>query len=96
MSDNATTARLAEAVSDNRAANRFEVTVEGHTAVLLYERKPQSLVLIHTEVPPELRGRHLGDALAKAAIDSARAEGVRVVATCPFVQLYLRKHPPVD
>jgi predicted GNAT family acetyltransferase len=49
--------------------------------------------LVHTEVPPALRGRHLGDTLVKAAFDHARAERLRVVAVCPFVRAYLRKHP---
>lgn len=81
------------AVTDNRDASQFEIVVDGQTAVLVYRRKRRSLVLVHTEVPPALRGRHLANALAKAAIDSARAEGLQVVAVCPFVQAYLRKHP---
>jgi hypothetical protein len=31
--------------------------------------------------------------LVKAAIDSARAEGLRIIAVCPFVRAYLRRHP---
>ena len=81
-----------EAVSDNREAHRFELVVEGETAVLVYQRTPTSLILVHTEVPPPVRGRHLGDTLAQAAIDIAHAEGLRVVAVCPFVKAYLRKH----
>jgi predicted GNAT family acetyltransferase len=41
-----------------------------------------------------LRGRGLGDLLAKAGIDAARAEGLGLVVTCPFVRVYLKKHPP--
>ena len=80
-------------VTDNREARRFELVVDGQTAVLTYERTPTSLVLVHTEVPPSLRGRHLADALAKAAIDAGRAAGLRIVAVCPFVKAYLSKHP---
>lgn len=86
---------LAEAVVDNRAAHRFELVVDGKMADLAYERTPTSLVLVHTQVPPSLRGRHLADALAKAGIESARAEGLQVVARCHFVRAYLRKHPQV-
>ena len=80
-------------VVDNRIAKRFELTVDGQTAVLNYERTPKSLVLVHTEVPVALRGRHFADHLAKAAIDQAHAEGLQIVAVCPFVKAYMRKHP---
>jgi predicted GNAT family acetyltransferase len=80
-------------VTDNLQARRFELTVDGQTAFLTYERARGALRLLHTEVPPSLRGRRLGDALVKGALDNARAEGRRVVAVCPFVQAYQRKHP---
>lgn len=79
------------AVSDNRERNQFELVVEGQTSVLTYQRTPTSLILVHTEVPPALRGRHLADTLAEAAVNAGRAEGLRVVAVCPFVKAYLRK-----
>jgi predicted GNAT family acetyltransferase len=80
-------------VVDNRQQSRFEVAVDGHVAMLVYERRPPSLVLVHTEVPPELRGRHLGDVLMKAAIDASRSEGLHIVPVCPFAKAYLEKHP---
>ena len=83
-------------VVDNRDDSRFELTVDGHTAVLNYERTPKSLVLVHTEVPEPLRGRRVGDALVKAALAGARGEGLRIVAVCPFVRAYFRKHPQPD
>ena len=87
---------LSPAVTDNREASQFELVVDGQTAILTYERTPTTLVLVHTEVPTSLRGRHLADALAKAAIDAAHADGSQVVAVCPFVKAYLRKHPHND
>ena len=80
-------------VVDNVTKNRFELSVNGETAYLLYERTNDALTLIHTEVPLALRGRHLGEALVEAALESARAAGLRVIAVCPFVKAYLRKHP---
>ena len=87
---------LSPAVTDNREASRFELVVDGQTAFLTYERTPTSLVLVHTEVPPSLRGRHLADVLAKAAIDAGHAERLPIVVICPFVKAYLRKHPSRD
>lgn len=82
-----------DVVRDNVALNRFEITIEGQTAFLEYERQPGRIRLIHTEVPPKLQGRGLGNSLAKHALDSARADRLTIIAECPVVQAYLRKHP---
>jgi len=79
------------AVTDNREAHQFELTVDGQTSVLIYERRPHALALLHTEVPPALRGRGLATRLAEAAVNGARAEGLQVVAVCPFVRAFLKK-----
>ena len=79
------------AVVDNDTTNRFELTVDDQTAFLVYKRTPETLELIHTEVPEQLRGRHLGDALVEFALERADAEHLRVVATCPFARAYLRR-----
>ena len=80
-------------VIDNPQDNRFELSVEGQIAVLNYERSAKSLVLVHTEVPAALRGRHLGERLVEGAIAHAREKGLRIVPVCRFVRAYLRKHP---
>jgi predicted GNAT family acetyltransferase len=74
--------------------NRFELTVEGQTAILDYQRDHGMLRLIHTEVPDALRGRGLGTTLVEAALDAGHSEGLRIVAVCPFARDYLRKHRP--
>jgi uncharacterized protein len=80
------------AVSDNAAQSRFELKVDGHVAYLEYERTPNTLTLIHTEVPIEIRGRHIGDRLVEAALAIGRSEGRRLVVVCPFARAYLRRH----
>ena len=87
---------LATKVFDHRAAHQFELVVEGQTAVLTYQRNADSLVLLHTEVPPSLRGRHIADTLAKAALDAADTEGLSAIPVCPFVKAYLKRHPRVN
>jgi len=82
-----------EQVRDNRELDQFEITVNGETAFLAYERMAGALALIHTEVPPNLRGHHVGDALVQAAFDAARTEHLRIVPICPFVKAYMRRHP---
>ena len=81
-------------VSDNPERSRFELTVEGQTAFLAYERTNDTFTIVHTEVPPQLRGRHFGERLVDFAMDFARREGLRTSIVCPFARSYLRRHPP--
>ena len=82
-----------ERVTDNRAESRFELTVDGAVAELIYRRRANRLVLIHTEVPESLEGRGLGGNLVKAAVDRAVSEGLTVVPLCPFARSWLERHP---
>ena len=80
------------AVIDNRERSRYELTIDGQTAHLDYDRKPDTIIFVHTEVPPSLRGHHLGDALARRAIDDAHAAGLKIVPVCPFVRGWIDRH----
>jgi len=82
------------AMTDNAAQSRLELDVDGYVAFLEYERTPNTLTLIHTEVPAEIRGRHIADRLVETAVALARSEGRRLVVICPFARAYLRRHPP--
>ena len=80
-------------VSDDQAASRFEAVVDGHRAVLAYERSDDRLVLAHTIVPDELSGRGMGGRLVAAAIDRAAAESLTIVPQCSFARDWLERHP---
>src|SRR5262245_25730924 len=86
-------ARDLSAIVDNAGAHRFELTVDGLTAFLDYERTGDRLTILHTEVPEKLRGHHYGERLVDAAVASAHAAGLRLVVVCPFARAYLRRHP---
>ena len=80
-------------VTNNETQQQYEVQVEGSLAVVQYERRGQRIVLLHTEVPEALEGRGVGSALARSALEDARARDLTVVPSCPFVSAYIRKHP---
>lgn len=80
-------------ITDNTGQNRFEMPVEGHTAFVTYRRSPQSIALLHAEVPRELEGRGIGSRLAKATLDQVRAEGLKVVPRCSFIAAFIQRHP---
>jgi predicted GNAT family acetyltransferase len=82
------------AVRDNPDQRRYELVVDGAVAGEIdYLLKPDSVVLLHTEVSPELEGHGLGARLVADALEDIRSRGLRVVPVCPFVQAYLRRHP---
>ncbi len=81
-------------VVQNDEANRFEVRVGAHLAVLEYTlTKTGMIVFTHTEVPEPLEGQGLGATLAQAGLRHARDAGLTVMPLCPFVASYIRRHP---
>jgi predicted GNAT family acetyltransferase len=74
-------------------AGRLEVHAGDDVAFTQIRLRDSVLSLIHTEVPPELRRRGIADAMTRAALEYARAYGLSVRPTCPFVRAYLRRHP---
>lgn len=80
-------------IVDNKADHRFELTVDGHIAKSYYEIADGVITFKHTEVPPELGGKGIGSKLIKGALDQVRADGLKVIPQCPFVQAWIGKHP---
>jgi predicted GNAT family acetyltransferase len=79
-------------VVNNKAQQRYELTVEGHVAATYYTLSDGVITFVHTDVPPELGGKGVGSALVKGALDQVRAGGLKVIAECPFVKAYIDKH----
>jgi uncharacterized protein len=82
-------------VSDHQQASRFELAAGGQVAELVYRRRADRLVLVHTAVPDALEGRGVGGQLVAAALSRAAAEGLTVVPLCSFARSWLRSHPDV-
>jgi len=74
--------------------SRFVVRLPDGDAELLYALFSEDVLdLQHTEVPPSGHGKGVADGLIRAALAYAREHGMRVMATCPYVQKWLRRHP---
>ena len=79
-------------VVNNPAHQRYELAVDGHIAATYYKIADRVITFIHTEVPPELGGKGIGSKLIRGALDSVRADGLKVIAQCPFVKAFIEKH----
>ncbi len=81
-------------VRDAPDAHAFEAVIDGVVVGRAdYLRTDDLVVFKHTEVDPAYEGRGVGAALARAALDDARARGVTVIPTCPFFAAYIARHP---
>lgn len=76
------------------AKSRFLTHVNGVDAQIIYRRGPSGAYdLVHTLVPKEAEGRGVAGELVKFALATAKAEEVKIVATCPYVKKWFEKHP---
>ena len=74
--------------------SRFVVPLEDGEAQLVYATSGADAIdLQHTEVPRSDQGRGIADALVRAAFAYARDHELRVIPTCPYVKVWLRRHP---
>ena len=80
-------------VTHNTAASRFETTVEGQLCVCQYRVFGKTMMLTHTGVPTALRGRGIAAQLVQAALDHARAKGLKVRPDCSYAEVYMQRHP---
>lgn len=73
---------------------RYVIRLDGAEAELTYSRAGASLIIIdHTEVPDAMRGRSVGQALVRRAVEDARAEGRSIIPLCPFAKAEIDRHP---
>ena len=80
-------------VVDQPERHRYLATFDGHEAGFLeYIESKGPRALVHTEVDVRFEGQGVGGALARYALDEARANDVKVLVTCPFVIDWLRRH----
>jgi len=80
-------------VEHNQDAHKYSAHVHGDEAVVTYLEEGDAVVFTHTVVPESLRGQGVGEELVRQAVADVRRQGREVLASCPFVQRYLEKHP---
>ena len=81
-------------VTDVPERERFEARDDADelAGVLTYQLTGAIIAYTHTEVEPPFEGRGVGSALARAAMDDARAKNRLVVPICPFLSGWLDQH----
>ena len=86
-------AMLDPEIRDNTEAKRYELTIEGQAAVVIYNPVEGGLLITETIVPIPLEGRGIASRMAKHLLADIRQRGLVILPTCPFFAGYLKKHP---
>ena len=80
-------------VTKKESAGKFFISIDGKEAHLKYRMRTENTIdYFSTFVPPEYRGHSYGDELVTYALDYARTNNLKVIATCPFVKEFLSKN----
>ena len=80
-------------VVHNPDRSRYEIHVDGQVAGFTqYRVAPDAVDFVHTEIDDAYEGQGLGGQLARGALDDVRANGQKVIATCPFIKGWIAKH----
>jgi len=88
---------MALQIQHDEPNHRFVAEVEGRDCVLDYQRADQkTLDYTHTFTPQPLRGRGIASDVVRYALEWARRNDQRVIASCPFVQSYVDQHPEYE
>lgn len=77
----------------DESRNRYTFDLGGPTARIDYEKRGGTYILTHTFVPPAYEGRGIGTRLVAAVLADLRKRGAKVVAQCPFIAVYIERHP---
>lgn len=78
---------------DNPQLSRFELPLEGGTALAYYRIADGIITFTSTQTPPSLRGKGAASKLIRDALSQARARGLEIRASCSFVVGFLERHP---
>lgn len=72
---------------------QFVCVVDGQLSRLAYRRLDANTVEAYsTQVPSELRGKGIADRLARSFYDWSQAEGLTIIPTCSYIDVWLRRN----
>ncbi len=79
-------------VMNNKKLLRFEVSLNGEFAYIEYKWYKGDLAFVHSVVPKSFAGKGVGGKLARAGLDYANVEKLKIMFYCPFVSKFVKEH----
>lgn len=90
---------MARQIVHDESATTYQLVDDDGTVLSHADYRPQGppeapvMIFHHTFTVPRHRGNGYAEEVVRAALDDARARSARVVATCWFVDGFIRDHP---
>lgn len=81
---------------NNEDIHNFEMFVDDQRAFIDYKTKDNKIYLVHTEVPKELQGQGVAEALVEKTFNYIEKHKLILVPLCSYIQAFLKKHPAWD
>ena len=92
-----TTDKTGAPTTVTQESDRFSISVDGQKVGFAeFVDRDGQRVFTHTEVLDEFGGRGLATILIDEALQATRDAGLRIVAVCPMVAAYVKKHHEFD
>ena len=83
-------------ISHDPERRRFATAVDGHECELDYRLSNGVMTITHTGVPAPVGGRGIAAQMTRFALETARANGWRVVPACSYAAAFMQRHPEFD
>lgn len=84
---------MKEHILHNLSIRQFEWKEQELVAYIRYTLEADVINLLSVQVPKPLEGKGIAAALTQAALEYAQVYHYKVIATCPYVQVYIERHP---
>jgi predicted GNAT family acetyltransferase len=92
-----TTDKTGAPTTVTQESDRFSISVDGQKVGFVeFADRDGQRVFTHTEVLDEFGGRGLATILVDDALTESRDAGLRIVAVCPLVVAFVKKHHEFD
>ncbi|MDB5260823.1 MAG: hypothetical protein JWQ14_104 [Adhaeribacter sp.] len=80
-------------INHDKEAQEFTAQIDGDQAELAYARPEDKVIdFQHTFVPESARNEGVANQLIEAGLAYAQDEKLKVIASCPAVSAYIRRH----
>jgi uncharacterized protein len=84
--------------SEHNGKGKFYVDIDGRELAEIEYTMPATdkMIIHHTEVSDELRGKNVGLQLVNHAVDYARTNKIKIIPLCPFAKSVFDRKPELD